>query len=568
MKRWNGIVWVLLANCQFLLSQQLSAEPVIARRGMVVSSQRLASEVGVAVLKDGGNAVDAAVATAFALAVTHPTAGNLGGGGFMVIRFPDGMATTIDFREKAPLRAHRDMYLKEDGSVDEDKVNFGHLSAGVPGSPAGLELAVRKYGRKSVKSLIKPAIRLAEKGFPLSANQADEFNELRDSFLRFPASAKIFVRNDGRPWVAGDLFVQKDLAWTLKRIASHGAKDFYRGHIAKRIVADMEKNGGLIAMEDLRRYRAIERPPVRGNYRGHEIISMGPPSSGGITLIEMLNMLENVPLKRLGHLSADYVHLLSESMRRAFADRNQYLGDGDFVPLPTSGLISKAYAQQLFNTIDSIRATVSIELKNADPYFFMRESHETTHFSVVDEDGMAVAVTTTLNGGYGSMAVVEGVGFLLNNEMDDFAAKPGAPNSYELIQSEANAIAPEKRMLSSMTPTILAKDGRLFMIIGSPGGPTIINTVLNVILNVVEFDMDIYQAITAPRFHHQFMPDEIRYEKDGLPLPVMLSLQERGHHLRKVGRIGEAHGILYDAGKRLYYGAADPRGDGAAVGWE
>ncbi len=566
---------ILLSFCLFNLvvlcngdtANAASARPVKAKHGMVVSSQRIASEVGVAMLKAGGNAVDAAVATGFALAVVHPSAGNIGGGGFMVIRFSDGHSTTIDFREKAPAKAHRDMYLNADGSVNSQLSTVGHLAAGVPGSVAGLCYALKKYGTMPLKKVMAPAIILAKKGFVLSEEQAQDLAHQKSEFLKFSATAEIFLHRNGEPWKAGEKFIQKDLAASLKLIAARGPDAFYHGKIADLIVAEMERNGGLISREDLAAYQPVERKPVIGSYKEYEIISMAPPSSGGIALIQMLNILEPFDLKKMGRNSSRYIHLLSEAMRRAFADRAEFLGDPDFTEIPVEQLLAKEYAEELRHTLNADHASDSKAVGHGNPSGFRKESEQTTHYSVADEHGMAVAVTTTLNGGYGSFAVVEGAGFLLNNEMDDFAAKPGSPNMYGLVQSEANAIAPYKRMLSSMTPTMVTKNGQLFMVIGSPGGPTIINTVLQVILNVVEFGMDIQEAIDAPRFHHQWLPDEISYERDGLVLDVVENLQAKRHTLRPERMIGEAEGIVYDLEKRCYYGAADPRGEGAAVGY-
>jgi gamma-glutamyltranspeptidase/glutathione hydrolase len=553
--------------CSVLDALAIASRPVKAQNGLVVSSQLLASEAGVATLKEGGNAVDAAVATGFALAVVHPAAGNIGGGGFMVIRFPDGKATTIDFREKAPAKAHRDMYLNSDGSVNSELSTIGHLSAGVPGTVAGLVYVLEKYGSLPLKKIMAPAIALAQKGFLVSEDQAKGFANFKHPFQKFPATAKTFLHSDGSSYKEGERLIQKDLAATLKLIATKGEEAFYRGKIADLLVADMERNGGLITHQDLLDYRVVEREPVRGTYKDYEILSMPPPSSGGVALLEMLNVLEPVDLAGLGHNSSRYVHYLVETMRRVFADRAQFFGDPDFVSVPTVRLFAKDYAARLRASIDLYHATRSKEIAGHDSLLFQKEGKQTTHYSVADGSGMAVAVTYTLNGSYGSMAVVEGAGFLLNNEMDDFSAKPGAPNMYGLIQSEANAIAPGKRMLSSMAPTIVTRNGRLFMVIGSPGGPTIINTVLQVFLNVAEFDMNIQEAIDAPRFHHQWLPDVISYERNGLVQDVVENLQAKGHSLQEWRMIGEAEGILFDAAQKCYYGAADPRGEGAAVGY-
>lgn len=542
-----------------------SPKPVRVKHGMVVSSQRIASQVGVEILKSGGNAIDAAVAVGFALAVVHPTAGNLGGGGFMVIRFIDGRATTFDYREKAPLKAHRNMYLNENGGFVQDWARLGYLSVGVPGTVAGLAMALEKYGTMSLKNVIPPAIDIAEKGFSVGFSFANDLERLSSIFQQYPASAKVFLKEDGQPYQEGALFVQHDLANTLRLIAENGPDAFYKGEIAKLIVRDMETHDGLITYEDLAEYRAIEREPVFGEYRGYEIISMGPPSSGGIALIEMLNILEPFDIEKLGHNSSKTVHLLVEAMRRAFADRAEFLGDSDFYPVPVSNLISKEYAAQLSQKIDTFKASSSLDIRHGNPLQY--ESSQTTHYSIVDSSGMAVSVTTTLNSGYGSKVVVEGGGFLLNNEMDDFSAKPGIPNTYSLVGGEANAIEPKKRMLSSMTPTIVTRDGQLFMVIGSRGGPRIINAVLQVILNVIEHDMNIQEAVDAPRIHHQWLPDVVMYERRSLAIDVLQNLTAMGHELKEVDTFSEAQGIVYNPNQKIYLGAADSRGEGAALGY-
>jgi len=566
--KFTGCLFVIasLLSC-VQIARTASDGPVTAMNGMVVSAQRLASEAGRSLLEAGGNAVDAAVATGFALAVVHPSAGNIGGGGFMVIRFPDSSATTIDFREKAPLRARRDMYLNDDGSVNPQKSRVGYLAVGVPGSVAGLCFALEKYGTKSLPEVLAPAIKLAQNGFAVTPRQARQFGRLRARFAQFPATAAIFLKADGTPLGKGEILIQKDLAKTLRSIAKQGADAFYRGEIAGLIAKEMQRNGGLISRKDLANYRAVERRPIHAVYKGYDVISMGPPSSGGILLAEMLNILSAAHFQAGEFNSSAYVHLLVEVMRRAFADRAKYLGDTDFVPVPVSGLLSRKYARELWKTIDLYHATPSKRVANVDPHLFQKESEETTHYSVAQKDGMAVSVTTTLNGSYGCYAVVSGAGFLLNNEMDDFSAKPGSPNMFGLIQSDANAIAPAKRMLSSMTPTIIAKGDKLFLVIGSPGGPTIINTVMEIFLNITEFNMNIRLAIDAPRFHHQWLPDVIQYEKNGLNEKTIQALMKMGHELKERSAIGEAQGIMYDAAKNQLLGAADRRGEGAAVGF-
>ncbi len=544
----------------------VSPRPVKATHGMVVSAQRLASEAGVEMLKKGGNSVDAAVAVGFALAVVHPTAGNLGGGGFMVIRFPDGRTTTFDYREKAPAAAHRDMYLLKDGSLDPEKSQIGYLAAGVPGSVAGLCLALEKYGTLSLPEVIKPAIRLAQKGFPLSEMQAESFCTMQEDFKKFPSTARVFYKADGSCYVAGEIFRQKSLAATLKLIAKQGSIAFYQGAISRQISEDMQRNQGLITLADLAAYRAIERPALLGSYKEYEIISMGPPSSGGIAIMQMLNMLAPLDLASMGHNSSQYIHYVTEAMMRAFADRAEYLGDPDFVQVPMAGLLSKSYAAESMKNVLPDRATPAKNIRAGEPRQY-QESEQTTHYSVASSDGMAVSVTTTLNSSYGCYAVVEGAGFLLNNEMDDFSAKPGFPNLYQLVQNEANAIMPGKRMLSCMTPTILTRDKKLYLVVGSPGGPTIINTVMQTILNSVVFKMNIQEAVDAPRFHHQWLPDVIRYDRQGLVMDVIENLKKMGHNLAERSYMGEAHSIAFDAENNVLLGAADHRAEGAAVGY-
>lgn len=567
-KTFNGLISIAFLFLGILItshSWSASPEPVRAKHGIVVSSQRLASQVGVDILKSGGNAVDAAVATGFALAVVHPTAGNIGGGGFMVIRFANGSTTTIDYREEAPLKAHRDMYLDESGEFVSERSQLGYLAVGVPGSVAGMAMALEKYGTKSLAEVLVPAIELAENGFPVSYDFAVDLQGLTHLFRKFPASAKVFLKDDGQPYEEGELFVQTDLARTLRLIAKDGPVAFYEGAIAELIVRDMEAHGGLVLLQDLAKYEAVEREPVHGTYKGYEIFSMGPPSSGGVAIVEMLNILEPFDLGKLGHNSSKTIHLLVEAMRRAFADRAEFLGDSNFYPVPVTGLISKEYAVELRAEIDLAKASNSLDVDHGSPPGY--ESSQTTHYSVVDSSGMAVSVTTTLNSPYGSKVVVEGAGFLLNNEMDDFSAKPGVPNMYGLVGSEANAIEPEKRMLSSMSPTIVAKDGRVFMVIGSPGGPRIINTVLQVILNVIEHDMNIQEAVNAPRIHQQWLPDEVLYERHGFAFDVLENLAGMGHSMKEVGYFSEAQAIVYDAEQNIYFGAADSRGEGEPVGY-
>ncbi len=539
-----------------------------ARRGMVVSAHRLASEVGVDVLRRGGNAVDAAVATGFALAVVFPEAGNLGGGGFMVVRTADGAATTFDYRERAPGAAHRDMYLDAAGNFLPHKSRLGHLAAGVPGSPAGLLRAHERFGRLPLREVMAPAVRLARDGYRLSGEQAGLLNYFRDQLAAFPASKRYFTR--AAPFAEGDLFVQQDLARTLERIARSGHAGFYAGETADLIVAEMQRGGGLITHADLAAYRAVERTPVVGRYRGHRILSMGPPSSGGVALVQLLNALEPHPVAEMGWGSSRLAHLMGEAMRRVYADRAAHLGDPDVQQIPAEPLTRPGYMRARMQSFDPERVTPSAAVAAGDPW--AAEPTETTHYSVVDAEGNAVSATTTINGLYGAFAAVEGAGFLLNNEMDDFSAKPGAPNLYGLLGSEANRIAPGKRMLSSMTPTIVEDpEGRLFMVIGSPGGSRIITIVLGVVVNVIDLGMDMPQAVAAPRLHHQWQPDVLEYERRALSEDAVHNLERRGWRMAlHEGSWGRADGILVtypEGGGRLLHGGADPRGEDAAVGY-
>jgi gamma-glutamyltranspeptidase/glutathione hydrolase len=545
-------------------------EPVRARHGMVASTNEIASRVGVEIMKRGGNAVDAAIAVAFALAVTHPAAGNLGGGGFMMIRLKDGRTTAIDYREMAPAAAHRDVYLDKNGNLIEGEGGslVGYRAAGVPGTVRGMELALRKYGSGKLTwaQLVEPARQLAGRGFIVSHSLAKSLYSNREYLEQYAETKRIYLKS-GQFYQEGELFRQPELAATFARLQRFGPNEFYEGETARLIVADMKRNNGLMTMDDLRGYVAKERTPVRGNYRGYEIISMPPPSSGGAVLIEMLNILEGFDLQKLEASSSDRYHLMAEAMRRAFADRAEYMGDSDFVKVPVPGLIDKAYAATLRATINSERASTSAEVRAGRPAGY--ESEETTHFTVVDAQGNAVSNTYTLNNSYGSAAVAKGTGMLLNDEMDDFAAKPGTPNLYGLIQGERNAVAPKKRPLSAMTPTIvLRKDGSLWFTIGSPGGPTIINTVLCVITNVIDYEMNIQQAIDFPRIHHQWLPDELVGEPLGLSGDTQKALTARGHTLAKLRYLGDAEGIMIEEKTGVRLGATDPRrSDGLAIGY-
>jgi len=548
----------------------LAREPVRARHGMVASTNEVASQVGVDIMKRGGNAVDAAIAVAFALQVTHPAAGNLGGGGFMMIRLKDGRTTAIDYREMAPAAAHRNVYLDKNGNLIEGEGGslVGYRAAGVPGTVRGMELALKKYGSGKLTwaQLIEPARRLAGAGFTVTYELARSLHHEREYLSQYAETKRIYLKG-GQFYKEGELFRQPELAATFARLQRFGPNEFYEGETARLIVADMKRNNGLMTMEDLRGYVAKERTPVRGNYRGHEIISMPPPSSGGAVLIEMLNILEGFDLQKLEASSSDRYHLMAEAMRRAFADRAEYMGDSDFVKVPVQGLIDKSYATTLRASINTDRASTSAEVRAGRPAGY--ESDETTHFTVVDSQGNAVSNTYTLNNSYGSAAVAKGTGLLLNDEMDDFAAKPGTPNMYGLIQGERNAVAPKKRPLSAMTPTIvLRKDGSLWFTVGSPGGPTIINTVLCIITNVIDYEMNIQQAIDFPRIHHQWLPDELVGEPFGLSGDTQRALTSRGHKLAKLRYLGDAEGIMIEEKTGMRLGATDPRrSDGQAVGY-
>src|SRR5690242_12728065 len=561
------LVWVLtFVN----VSHAVPREPVRARHGMVASTNEVASRVGVEIMKRGGNAVDAAVAVAFALAVTHPAAGNLGGGGFMMIRLKDGRSTAIDYREMAPAAANRDVYLDKNGNLIEGEgVSLvGYRAAGVPGTVRGMELALKKYGSGKLtwSQIVEPARRLAANGFTVTYELARSLKGNDEYLSKYAETKRIYLRG-GNFYKEGEIFRQPELAATFARLQRSGPNEFYQGETARLIVADMKRHNGLMTMDDLRGYVAKERAPLRGNYRGYEIISMPPPSSGGAVLIQMLNILEGFDFQKLEANSSDRYHLMAEAMRRAFADRAEYMGDTDFVKVPIAGLIDKAYAQKLRSTINTERASNSAEVHAGRPAGY--ESEETTHFTVVDADGNAVANTYTLNNSYGSAAMAKGTGLLLNDEMDDFAAKPGTPNMYGLIQGERNAVAPKKRPLSAMTPTIvLRKDGSFWFTVGSPGGPTIINTVLCVITNVIDYNMNIQQAIDAPRIHHQWLPDELVGEPSGFSSDTQRALTARGHTLGKLRYLGDAEGIMIEEKTGVRLGATDPRrSDGLAIAY-
>jgi len=568
MKR-NAALTLLLVLTLAIRAGAASRMPVRADHGMVASTSAIASQIGVDIMKRGGNAVDAAVAVAFALAVTWPEAGNIGGGGFMLIRSVGGKTEVIDYRERAPLAATRDMYLGRDGKPVEELYEIGYKSIAVPGTVAGLALAHKRHGRLSWRELVEPAQRLARGGFVVSDYLASRSStkQVIERLSRFPESRRIFLR-DGRPYRAGERFRQPELAATLSRIARKGPREFYEGETARRILADLAANGGIITARDLQEYEPTIREPLRGSYRGYQILTMPPPSSGGIALLQILNILENFDLKALAHNSAEEIHLLVETMRLAFADRAAHLGDTDFVRVPVTGLISKKYAADLSKSIKTDVVTPSIQIRVADPFSY--EPSSTTHFSIIDSEGNVVSNTYTLEDAFGSGVTVRGAGLLLNNQMGDFTAAPGKPNAYGLIQSEANAIAPRKRPLSSMTPTIILKDGKVLLLIGSAGGPKIINTVLQIFLNIVEYGMDLQQAVDVPRIHHQWLPDEISWEANGVNADTRSLLEARGHKFRERAEadyVGDAHVILVDPATNTRLGASDPRRGGVPVGY-
>jgi len=570
---------LILLLLQFACTK--SPQPVSSKNGMVVSTSSYASKVGVEILKKGGNAIDAAVAVGFALAVTYPSAGNLGGGGFMVIHLADGKNITIDFREKAPLSAKKDMYLNDAGEFLPELSQEGTTSAGVPGSVAGLIYALEKYGTLPLAEIIQPAIDLAKNGWELEERDARYIKNNLLELEKYPSSVKVFLK-DGKPYLESDLFIQPDLAWTLEQIKENGIDGFYKGKVAALLVEQVSSLGGYITLEDLEKYNPLEREPITGNYRGYEVVSMPPPSSGGIALVELLNILENYELAEDEWGSSNYIHHLVEAMKYVFADRTYHLGDDDFYPIPKEKLISKEYAKQIFNKIEEAKneAVSSGEIKSLDISTF-HESNETTHFSVYDSFGNAVSTTTTINSSFGSKIVVDGAGFLLNNEMDDFSVKPGVQNQFGLFGTDANSIQPGKRMLSSMTPTIIfqpkvdepeaQKDGEPYIIIGSPGGAKIITAVLQVILNCIDFDMNISEAVEKPRIHHQLLPDSIYYEQKALREEVKKELVAMGYSFiddgSKLRIIGITEGIMIDQENKIIYGGSDPRGGGLAVGY-
>jgi gamma-glutamyltranspeptidase / glutathione hydrolase len=542
------------------LAPGAAAQVVESRHGMVVSASAPAADAGAAILAAGGNAVDAAVATAFAMAVTYPGAGNIGGGGFMVIRLADGRATTIDYRERAPGKATSTMYVGADGTIDRKLKHDSYLAVGVPGTVRGLALAHQKYGKLPWKLLVEPAVRLAREGFELTADMATDLNGMVGRYRqRYPATGAAYGKPGGAEWSAGDTLRLPLLAKTLQAIADQGPDAFYQGWIADRIAADMAAHDGLITKRDLANYRAVERPPVRGAFLGYEVIGMPPPSSGGIAILEALHILERFDIGHRPRYAPETLHLIIEAMRRAFLDRAQYLGDTDFGPVPIAKLTSPAHAREMASTIDTTRASSSVALAHGRFPIDEHESTQTTHFSVVDGDGNAVSNTYTLEQWYGSGIVVDGAGFFLNNEMGDFNGKPGLTNLQGDIGTPPNTIAPGKRMLSSMSPTIVTRNGTLFLVTGSPGGRTIINTVLEIVLNATAFGMDVRQAVDAPRFHNQWLPDLTLFEADGLPDSTAAALRAMGHTIRTYARQGDGHSIMFDPATGVARGANDQR---------
>jgi len=534
---------------------------IIADSGMVVSAHPQSSRIGVAVLRKGGNAVDAAVATEFALAVCYPEAGNIGGGGFMLIREADGRTDLIDYREKAPLKASENMYLDASGNVVEGMSTETHLASGVPGTVDGMLNIHSKYGQLSFREVIQPAIDLARDGFPVTESQAADLNGNRKIFISRNISLPAFVKNT--PWREGDTLKQPDLALTLERIRDYGRDGFYSGTTGRLIINEMQRGNGIISGQDLRDYSSLFREPVSDIYRGYKITSTSPPSGGGILLLQILGMIEPYDIRQMGFHKWQAIHLMVEAEKRAFADRSKHLGDPDYFDVPVNELLKSSYLLDRMNNFKMNFATPSSEIS---PGFLIAESEETTHYSVVDQKGNAVAATTTLNNTFGSGIVVDSAGFLLNNQMDDFSVKQGVPNMYGLTGSEANSIKPGKRMLSSMTPVIVEKDGKLFLVAGSPGGSTIPTSVLQVIINIIDFDMDIRQAVDAGRFHHQWLPDYISYEKNSLDSSTVLQLKMMGHELRERSNIGRVNAIMILPDGKITEGA-DRRGDNSACGF-
>ena len=551
----------VLASCT-THNTSIQSSVAIGNHAMVSSAHPMASEIGLDVIKNGGNAIDAAIATHFALAVVYPQAGNIGGGGFAVIRMNDGTINSLDFREKAPELAHGDMYLNADGQLNDLQSTNGHMASGVPGAVDGMFALHQKYGTLPMSELIQPSINLAKHGYALTILAVELLNTKQGEFQTYNRWSTPY--HSDQNWQAGDTITQPDLAQTLENIQSNGRNGFYEGIVADQIVAEMQSGNGLISHADLKNYESVWREPIMGDYRGHQIISMAPPSSGGVALIQLLQGTENYPIADWGHNSTKTIHLMAELERRVYADRATYLGDSDFVDVPVDQLLDSRYNEQRFSDISFDKATPSALVSAGE--IPPSESPETTHLSVVDADGNAVAITTTLNSSFGNKVMVKGAGFFLNNEMDDFSSKPGSPNQFGLIGGEANAIAPHKRMLSSMTPTIVTYKDQLKMIVGTPGGSTIITSVYQTLLNVIDHGMGMQEAVNAKRIHHQWYPDEIRVETDALTNSVQTDLEQLGHQLRMTDKIGRMDCILVLPDGRLE-GGADPRGDNTALGY-
>lgn len=556
------IITAALSVQSCTVSLELDKKAKTFNKAAVVTAHPLASKVGVDILKMGGNAIDAAVAVQFALAVVYPNAGNIGGGGFMVYRSSKGEINALDFREKSPEKGHANMYLDKQGNVIEDLSVYGHLSAGVPGSVDGMVEAHKKYGKLDWKTLLNPAIALAEKGFPITKQQAEEFNEYKESFQKYNPSGAPILKTTS--WKKGDLFQQQELANTIRRIADHGRDGFYKGITADLIVKEMHKGNGIISYNDLENYKAVWRQPVTRYYRGHKIICMAPPSSGGPALVALLQSVAQYPLGKWGFQSDSAVRVMVEAERRIYADRAKYLGDPDFIRVPVKELTDSIFNSERLKAVNLTKATASSDVKAAK--FPGYESEETTHFNIVDSEGNAVSITTTLNNSYGSRVFVSGAGFILNDEMDDFSVKPGVPNIYGLVGGKANAIEPNKRMLSSMTPTIVEKDGKLFMVVGTPGGSTIMTSVFQTIVNVIDYQQNAQQSVSSPRFHHQWLPDQIDVEKNAITPEVRKSLENAGYKISPRGNIGRVENIIILPNGKLQTGA-DPRGDDTASGF-